>query len=393
MPVQFGPGACKNMKILRNIIIIVVILLIVAYLSIFIFVSTNGKALVSENLKNILGRDVYVGSVYLTPPFSININNLEIKDLAKLNSIKVEPSILGLFFGRTVLNKLTIVNPAVSIVRLTDSQFNFSPVVGHMKRSQGKKVEFIVKEAFIRQGRINFKDKTQDISFDISPINISVVTSLIDRKTRINLDAQAISADGQNLANISASGWLNFFKKDMDAELSIKDVELIYFTAYFKDFLRKVKSGKLFFDANMVSKNNDLLIDCHLETHNLRFIEQESQATDTQQKVVDLFDNLSSVILGALIGPGGGGIFDFSIHTKFDNPKLEGLQFKGNIFKEPIRKMIEEPEETIEKFKKVGEEFEKVGKELKEQFKGIEDIFKGLGKEEADSGEPQPPSQ
>lgn len=376
------------MRLLKKIIMGILIFLVIAYLCLNIFVVTKGKALLSKSLSEILGKEVSLGSLYLSPICSININNLKIEDFLVADRLNLEPSLTGLLLGKIGLNRLIVIRPLVSIVRTGNTEFNVNKIIASIIKNQNKENPQLsfVKQAVIKSARLSFQDKVTGSSFDIVPIEVAVNTSLLDFKTRFDLSAQVVSGDGRNLGNIKGDGWLNFLRKDMDAKFSLNDVELVYFSTYFKNFFRGLKSGKLLFNADAVSKNNDLRLDCHLETHGLNFGD-EPLIVDSGSKEATMFGNISGLILNTLLGPGSGGIFDFSIHTKFDNPKIEGLQFKGNIFKEPIKNIMENPKETIEQFKKVGEDFKKVGKELKEQFKDIGDIFKGKSKETEESAQ------
>lgn len=368
------------MNVFKRIIIIVLLLSVVTYLGVYIFVWAKGKDLLSQRLSEAIGKEVIIGSLYIIPPYSISIGDLSVDGLLTIDSVKVELSIIGLLAGKNGLNKLSLIKPKVSLVR-TDNKLNINEVIDNIKSKRPmtekkSKVNFFVKEAIIEGGEVTFYDKVAEISFGIMPLEMSVITSLKDFKTRINLEAQLVSEDRGSLGDISAVGWLNLLRKDMDAKLYLKDAEVAYFSPYLKKFFKNVKSGKLFLTADMVSQDNDLTIDCHLETHDLKFSE-ETLIVDVQNKKITLFGNIFGLALDTLMGSAKGGIFDFSFHTKFDRPRLEGLQFHGNIFKEPIKNIFKNgPEEGIKTIKKIGKDFEAIGKEFKDQFKGIGDMFK-----------------
>ena len=384
------------MKLFKRIIITIFIFLVLIYTGLSIFIGTKGKSLLSERLSQLIGKQVEVASLHFIPPYTISINGLEIKSLLSIDTMILEPSIAGLFLGKVGLNKLTILRPEVSVVRTKDAEFNINEIVESVRQGQSgesKGSNFFVKKVVIEDGKIFFRDIATKLSFNIQSISLLVNTDLPSFRTTINLDARAITKDNTtDLGIIKASGWLNFLKKDMDVEFSISEVDLAYFTQHYGGLFKKVKSGNLLFNADMVSKSNDLLIDCHIETQDIKFTE-ESVSYDEDSGIVSL-DNLSGMILNSLIGPGSSGIFDFSIRTKLDSPKLEGLRFKGNIFKIPLKVFSSATEETVDKFKKIGEDFEAVGKEIKEQFKDqfkeVKNIFKGfkLKVEEENEAEP-----
>lgn len=368
------------MKILKSITVAAAVVLAIIFLCLNIFTLTVGKSLLSNRLSQAVGKNVKIGSLYIMPLYSVTLNNLKIEDFLTVDKITIEPSLSSLFLAKFGLNKFIMLNPKVSLIRLSDTKFNINEIIDRGKsQPSGGKIYF-VKEAIVHNAQIYCKDTVTGVSFDIAPINASAITSLLDFKTRLKLDAKAVSQDKQNLGTIKGNGWLNFMKKDMDAQFSLEDADLVYFSVFFKKFLRKIKSGELQFSADMVSRSNDLTVDCHIETRNLRFGDDEALIFSVKDKEITAFDNLSGIVLNTLIGPGSGGIFDFSIHTKFDHPKLEGLKFKGNIFKESIKNIIQElPKEiTKETVENIKDDFKAIGKELKEQFK---DIFK-IKKEE-----------
>ncbi len=370
------------MRVFKLIIITVLILSIVIYLGIYGFVWAKGNAILSSKLEELIGRKVSIGSLYIIPLYSVCISDLRIEGLLSVDKIRIEPSIAGLLAGKLGLNKLFLSNPVFNLVRIDEKTFNISQIIDSIKskRSGSEKkssVNFFVKEAIVEEGEIEFYDETVDLYFAITPLDMSVITSLKDFKTRINLEAQVLSSNKKEVGDISAAGWMNILKKDMDAIFYLDNLEVVYFSPYFKKIFKNIKSGKLFFSADMVSRSNDLTVDCHLETRGLKFSDEESIISDTQEDKFALFGNISGIVLDTLIGPRGGGIFDFSIRTKFDRPRLEGLQLKGNIFQAPIANIFKRgPEEGIDTIKKIGKDFEAIGKEFKEQFKDIGDIFK-----------------
>jgi hypothetical protein len=270
-------------------------------------------------------------------------------------------------------------------MRITDNELNISPIIDNVIQMQAnknnQKINLFVKDIVIKQGRVSFQDKTAGVLMGISLSHFYVHTNPLSLRTTLSALANIVSGRDDYLGKVSLRGWLNFPKKDMDARFSVEDLDAAYLYPYFSKFLSKIESGKFLFSVDAVSKDNDLTLNCHLEAQNLKFA-SEALAIDINNKKITLGNNLSSLVLDSVMGPGGGGIFDFSIHTKFDNPKLEGLQFKGNIFKQSIENIIKAPpQETIDTIKSIGKDFESIGKEFKQQFKDVESIFKGFKKQ------------
>ncbi|MDD5617804.1 MAG: DUF748 domain-containing protein [Candidatus Omnitrophica bacterium] len=371
------------MKILKKSVIIVIVVLIILYSGVNIFIAVKGKALISDSLTEIFGKNVSVGSAYLVPPYSISINDFEIEDFLVVDKIKAEPSIIGLFFGKIGLNKLIAIKPQATITRISDQKFNINPIIDNIVRMQAEaalqkkqNMDFFVKDFILRDGRVSFEDKTTGVSLGVYPAKIYVHTNILTFKTVIRASADIISSRDAHLGKVSMNGWLNLPNKNMDAEFNLEDLDATYFYPYFSKFISPIESGEILFSADMLSKNNDLVINCHLEMQDFKFSTQ-ALALDIKDKQITLPGNLSGLILDSVVGPGGSGVFDFTIRTKFDSPRLEGLQFKGNIFKQTIENVIKNtPQKSIEILKGTGKDFESIGKQFKQQFKDIKDVFK-----------------
>jgi hypothetical protein len=367
-----------------------------------VFVNIKGKDLLSGEITKLLGKETSIGSLYIAPPFSLVIKDLAIEDFLTVEKMQIEPSIIGLFAGKLGLNKLLVYSPQVSIVRTGETEFNVNEIVDRIKLLQDDSkgsVNFFIKEALIEDGRLSFKDNVARFSFDIMPIDASVITTLPDLKTRINLEAKVVSSKKEKIGEASLSGWLNILKKDMDAKLSA-EADLVSFSPYFSQFVSNMQSGKLLFNADLNSIRNDLTVDCHLETSDLVFRDSQGSQEGSSGKV--LFEDVAGLVFNNLTGTGKGGVFDFSIHTKFDNPKLEGLKIKGNIFKSIVENVIQKGivESVLQggqagDIEKVGDDFKAIGDNIKEQFEDIGDKLKdqilgdilGSGSQGSDSQE------
>jgi len=392
------------MRAFKKIIIVIVVVLAILYLGINIFIAAKGKELLTDSLTQVIGKEVSVSSVNFIPPYSVVVKDFEIEDFVSVSKIKVEPSIIGLFLGKIALNKLVVVKPEVYIARISDTQLNINPIIDNVMKmqagpgagassSKSQNVNIFIKDIIAKDGNVVLEDKTVGVYLGLAFNKASVNTNSLTLRTAVNLSANILSSENKAIGRASMSGWLNFARKDMQARFDIEDLDAVYFYPYFSKFLSKVDSGEILFSADMSSKSNDLEVNCHLAAHNLKFSSQPL-VIDVNGQQITLADNLSNLVLDSVIGQGGNGIFDFSIHTKFDNPKLEGLQFKGNIFTNSVKNIIKKvPQENIDAIKSIGKDFESVGKELKEQFKGIGDVFKGFKKQAAgeqdteDSGE------
>jgi len=374
-------------KLFVKLFILVAVLVCLFFIVVNVFVNLKGKTIISSKLSQLLEKDVTIGSISILPPYSVSVKDFEIAEVFSAKLIKFEPSLIGFFFVKVGLNNLIIENPSLVILRDKKSVFNIQKIINTVKSNRSKpkktkkdtKKSFFIKEVIIRNGKLFFKDESVESEFFIKPVEFYAITTLRGFKTNLYLLAPLESASRMKIGEVNAKGWLNFVNKDMDVVASFKDIDAVFVSNYFnKKFLKEIKSGKITLAADMISENNDLTINCHLETNNLQFGEEDLFIDSDDNKPV-IFGNLSGILLDSLIGPGGKGVFDFSINTKFDRPRLESLQFEGNVFQTPVKNLIKSiPLEGKETIEKIGNDFKEIGKEFEKQFKDIGDQFKSL---------------
>jgi len=361
------------MRIIRNSIIVLVLLAVILFVGINIFLGALGKSMICDRLRAQLREDVRIDSIFVLPPYSIHVNGFEIKDILSVRSLKIQPSISAFIFSLGGLNVLSLEGFHLDLVRETEQEFNVSAIVSRLQQMfpQGKQANkniFFAKEAVIKNGEITYTDKVTGQSFSVRPLNCSVKTSLKDFRTRIELVAPFVSDKAKPLGQARIDGWLNFFAKDMDATATASLQDLAFFSPYFKEGLGKqIASGAVRLEADLNSKKNDLVIDCHLQADNILFAKNTQEASTQAGGVAFSF-----------VAPflsGGGGKFDFSIHTKFDRPRLEGLRFSGATFQIKPQNILEAVAHDKESREKIKEDFKEIGESFEEQFKDLKDRF------------------
>jgi hypothetical protein len=105
-----------------------------------------------------------------------------------------------------------------------------------------KRLPYIfVKRFFVKEGLINIIDYTagpNGITLAIHDININI-TNLVTRQYPVatSFDLNGRIPWGQNSnkveGKISMEGWINLYKKDMEASLKITDIDGIYLHPYY----------------------------------------------------------------------------------------------------------------------------------------------------------------
>lgn len=316
----------KLIKILRTAIIIFVIVFAVT----FVFLFFQGKAIIAGQLEKLTHKKVSINYVGLTLPFNLEIKNLDIPGLARVEYASISPSIPGLLSGKIVLNDIKLINPQLVYVKTADNtktgeapvnlNTNVNTAVAAsavqpesipQSKSEAKKdksLRLIIKNLSIKDGKIDFFDRTlpgdgikitfKDINFHLTNLYIYPKSAVTD----FELKARIPWLEGEEEGKIEAKGWVNLFKKDMQATLKIADIDGVYLYPYYSQFVdlekTRIEKAKLNVTSDIKSVNGNLTAPCHLELSDVVFKRPQSEGEeDKTQKIVsavmDMFSAFS----------------------------------------------------------------------------------------------------
>lgn len=349
-----------------KIVIIILAVLLGGFLILSISVPLFGKRIAVSQIEENLKMKADLESISFGLPLSIKIKGLEIGGLAKIEKISISPSILGFFAGKVVLNKVTLINPVITLEQSGDGKLNLPQL------KQGKQPPVLLIGLVIRNGKLIFTDKKidpQGYKIIVDKINVDITKSSFPPTslfTRFKISGSLESADAKALGSVDLAGWIDFRPKDMDGALEINDLDVVYFTPYLGDFIssKKLVSGKLQFSADLKAKNNDLNAKCHLSISNLAYKKEEP--VEGKAAEADLF----GTTLDIFAGPSGNLDLDFTVRTKLDKPQIKLVNLEGSIIKAAARNISNQPpQETINKVNNAIKEFKDFGKQMKELFK------------------------
>lgn len=326
-----------------------------------------GNSILSGQIEKNLKLKGKAESLSLGFPFTINIKNLEIENLFRAERIYVSPSILGFLTGRIVLNRLGIIRPEITIIRNRDKTSNL-PVL----EKKGKQPPVLLAGLSVKDGKFVFIDKRIDpggyrvavsgINADISKVAFPP-TSLY---TTFKLSAYMADKDNKPAGDISAGGWIDFGPKDMDGKIEFKNIDALLLAPYYRAIIstEKLRSAQLNFTSDLKAKNNDLVAKCHAEFANIDY--EKPVPVEGQEQKIDLVPSILNIFSDA----SGKAVFDFTIRTKLDNPRIDTVSLKEQAVKSAVKNVAAQPVEMIiDKAKEVAEQFKEIGK-------SIEDIFK-----------------
>ncbi|MDD2927663.1 MAG: DUF748 domain-containing protein [Candidatus Omnitrophica bacterium] len=367
------------MKKINKIMLWFLIIFFSIFILVNIAVSLFAKPILVQQLEKNLKLHTSLGSISVGLPFSINLNNLEIGDLFRADQISVTPNIFGFFAGKIILSNMTLVNPVIKLEQANDGSLSLprsesKDKPGQKQKQKQKAAPIYLTSLIIKNGKLTFIDRKIDptgYKIILGKINANISKVMLppsSLKTNFNVALDFLNPDAQKLGGLNFSGWIDFGLKDMDGALSVKDLDLTYFSPYYGNFIssKKLLSARINISAFFKSKNNALDIATNFRLSDLTYAPQEEQPEgelpefSLAQNALDLFTDKH-----------GNLILDFNISTKLDNPNITIGELEKVILKAAAKNLSRQSPETL--IKKVSdniEQFKAIGKNLESIFKG-----------------------
>lgn len=340
------------MKHWKKVLLIALVIFTVIFIAAYIVVVVNGKAVAVRELEKLTKRKVTIGYLGLTPPFSLDIRKLSIDGVVKADSVSITPSIVGFLSGAVAFNDITVTRPEFYYVRGTPRQARDEakieipglPVTITLPATPAtageepkpevapaakiKKVPPLILRRFrIRGGKLNFTDynagdsgikiTVKDIDFNLTDL------FLLPRSTVASFDLEAKipwNKDSEE-GRISVEGWVNLYKRDMNAKINIEGIDGIYLYPYYSQWVdlekARIEQAKLNLTSNIQGLNNDITAQCHLELSDI--VRRKRGADEGNDKAAKITDALLGVFQALNQGK---IVLDFTIRTKMDKPQF-----------------------------------------------------------------------
>ncbi|RKY31723.1 MAG: hypothetical protein DRP74_04310 [Candidatus Omnitrophota bacterium] len=330
------------MKRIIKIPLILAIVVLVVYTAIYVFLLFAGKGLLTRKLTQLTAMEVKVGELDMAPPLNFRVKNLIIQDLFEADSLYVSTSLIGFLTGKVVFNQIKITRPQFKLVILPpvlkssaskapDTQKTASLPAGAASgiEKEKKPPRLAFKYFLIEDGSLDFTDYNvgeEGITIKVHQINSSLTNLFLfprSVKTKFKLSARIPWEKGgeEEEGKVEAEGWLNLFKKNMQATVDIRDINGIYLYPYYANWVdlegARIEEAKLNFSSKITSVNNDLNAACHLELTDivrrpLAEEEEEDKASKIADAVLSIFKAFNQ----------GKVVLDFNIKTKMDAPRF-----------------------------------------------------------------------
>jgi uncharacterized protein involved in outer membrane biogenesis len=356
----------KAHKIIIWVIAVIIAIFVILNLTIPFF----AKKIIVDKIEDNFKMKASLKSVSITPPLSVNLNNLEIGNLFKADRVSVSPNILGFFSGKIVLSGVTLVNPLIVLEQSSEGKLNIPELQSH-----ADKPPIYITSLVLRNGKLIFIDKkTRATGFKVILSRISADISkaafpLTSLKINFKASADLLKANEAKIGNIVFSGWVDFGPKDMDARISLRDLDITYFSPYYGNFLseKELLSAKLNIQTSLRSENNDLNTLTDFKLSNLVYAMKEERSLGAPSL------SLAKSALDLFTDAEGNLILEFKIKTKLDNPNITIDELKKIILQAAVKNIARQsPEDLIRKISDNIEQFKDFGKEMKRIFKGRE---------------------
>jgi len=323
------------MKLWIKILIAVLVILVLFFSAAYTFVAVKGKALLAKKIEDALKREVSIGYLGLKMPLNLEIEDLKIEKLANINYIYLSPSFLGLLEGKIILNEVKILKPEISLEKslrepvtqtqgVLDTQGSSDPPGTENK----KLLPIIIKHLSIKEGIINFIDRTisesgikitlKEVSLDVDNLYLFPGSAI----TNFQLTAKIPWQVGSTAGTVFASGWINPYKKDIQARLVIEGIDGVYLHPYYSYWVdlenSRIEKASLNFSSDIQGQNNEVVAQCRLELTDIKFKprppdQPEHKAEKIATAVLGIFRALNQ----------GRVVLSFTIKTKMDRPEFK----------------------------------------------------------------------
>jgi hypothetical protein len=313
----------------KRILVTILVAIAILYSSFYVFLAVRGKYLIIKKLEKITQKKVSIGDIDFSPPLKLKIKNLDIQDLVKAQKIDLSLSVIGFLSGNLIFNNVDALSPEFTFVRSPSNknESTLSSVSADVIKSKGKQAFVIFKWVKIKDGKVNFLDQSagnQGIKIAVTDIDFSLEKAFSrEQGTVINfsLNGKIPWQEGKTEGKIEARGWLNPYRKDIEAVLNIKDIDGISLYPYYSNWVdlekARIDKANLNFSSKISGINNNVTAECSLELTDI--VRRPIEPEEKEEKAAKITD----VVLDMFKAQDQGKIaLNFTIKTKMDRPEF-----------------------------------------------------------------------
>lgn len=343
------------MKIIQRIFLILLVSTAVIFFSTHIYVSFFGKQLLIAKLEQAFNKEISIKNWNTYFPLGIHAKNIEIKGLCKIDEVFASGGLYDIFRRNFSLFTLKIIHPVVTIEQgfvnsvaqtvssntsslnnlstVSLEQSNLNPLI--VTRGKFLFPRFQIRKLRVSNGVINFIDRgVRKEGLSVTVENIKIVINNLNftnwgsHVATFEINGVMPWKNDGDKGKLELSGWIDYFKMDMQAVLNIIDIDAIYLYPYYSTWVdlekARIEKAKLNFSSNIKGVNNDVVADCHLELVDI--VRKVRAPEESQQKaefltdaVLDMFKSMNQ----------GKVVLDFVLHTKMERPEFGFANIKS----------------------------------------------------------------
>ena len=315
----------KGRKLLR-IIFSILVLVAGPYIFLYFFINERGKDIFLNTLKSKYNIEASLQDLTFSLPFKITLVDFEAKNIKFLG---LTANIRGFnpLMREIIIDNLYIKGLNVSIDK------DIIQLILKDKHSvdSGKKPSAVKESAGIA-----YSLKINNIAFDSASFTINYselehplqlvikdLSGTVKRfrypsleKMELNLNA-SLEINGKVADRaLSASGWIDWPRKNMDLLCRMRNIDYFTFKDYYPPFWNPdnlgIKEAHLSLNSHLVSKNDNLFIDYYIVLDKIVF----NDNPENESKI----KSLRTII--ALFTRDGQTVAHFSYHTKMSKPEF-----------------------------------------------------------------------
>lgn len=355
----------KFTQLLTKIVVVCLFVFVILFSAAHIFLNLKGKSLLKKKLQQTLNRKVNIGRLSTSFPLNMRIKDINVEGFCKMKEVFLVPGAYDIFNQVFRLSLIKITAPEIALEKtstglstcLITKSASQPPkpqakVVPARKRRQP--LRLAVDRLLIADGVFNFTDsQTAKEKITVSAQNLNlemenfILGKLVSQITSFSLQADLPWREDHENGKVNIEGWLNLKKKDMQAKISIEDIDGIAFYPYYEEWVdlenARIKKAKLNFSADVNSLNNDMAVHYRLELTDIVFRprspnEEEHKAERIAHAVIGIFKNLNQ----------GKLVLEQTFKTKMDSPEF-GFDIIRKAFEDQLSKQSNgfDPQEVL----------------------------------------------
>ena len=341
------------MKLGIKIVIILLVILILLFSTVYIFIAIKGKSFLAQKLEDALKKEVSIAYLGLKLPLALEIKDLKIKELANVDYIYASVQPFGLLGGKIILNEVKILRPEINWVRrppasaevkdgpIGSMETEDKPVssieraltqtkelLNSPRRKDRQPPPIIIKYLTVEGGTINFTDQTisePGIQITLKELLVDVDNLYLLPKsavTNFQLTAKIPWQEDSEEGTVYTSGWINLYRKDIQARLEIEGIDGVYLHPYYSQWVdlenSRIKEANLNLTSDIQGQNNDIVVQCRLELTDIKFRPRPPEQPEHKA------EKITTAILGIFRALNQGRIvLNFTIRTKMDRPEFK----------------------------------------------------------------------